>query len=69
MALWLLALNFGALGAVAWRAEGLTGLRAADWAAVRFTLLQAFLSALLSVALAIPVARAWHAGNSSGAAC
>ncbi|SUZ31342.1 Sulfate transport system permease protein CysW [Roseibaca ekhonensis] len=58
VALWLLALNFGALGAVALRAEGLTGLRAADWAAVRFTVLQAFLSALLSVALAIPVARA-----------
>jgi len=58
VALWLLALNFGALGAVALRAEGLTGLRASDWAAVRFTLLQAFLSALLSVALAIPVARA-----------
>ncbi|CUX83846.1 thiamine/thiamine pyrophosphate ABC transporter permease ThiP [Roseibaca calidilacus] len=58
VALWLLALNFGALGAVALRAEGLTGLRAADWAAVRFTLLQAFLSALLSVVLAIPVARA-----------
>lgn len=58
VALWLLALNFGALGAVALRAEGLTGLRASDWAAVRFTLLQAFLSALLSVTLAIPVARA-----------
>ncbi|MBN2759472.1 MAG: thiamine/thiamine pyrophosphate ABC transporter permease ThiP, partial [Rhodobacteraceae bacterium] len=49
VALWLIALNFGALGAVAWHAEGLTGLRAADWSAVRFTLLQAFLSALLSV--------------------
>ncbi|WP_428982584.1 thiamine/thiamine pyrophosphate ABC transporter permease ThiP [Roseinatronobacter domitianus] len=58
VALWLLALNFGAVGAVALRAEGLTGLRASDWAAVRFTLLQALLSALLSVALAIPVARA-----------
>ncbi|WP_227426745.1 ABC transporter permease subunit [Roseibaca sp. Y0-43] len=58
VALWLIALNFGALGAVAWHAEGLTGLRAADWAAVRFTLVQALLSALFSVALAIPVARA-----------
>jgi thiamine transport system permease protein len=58
VALWLLALNFGALGAVVWRADGLTGLRAADWSAVRFTLVQALLSASLSVALAIPVARA-----------
>lgn len=49
---------FGPLGAVIFRAEGFTGLRAADWAAVRFTLLQAFLSALVSCLAAIPVARA-----------
>jgi len=44
--------------AVASRATGGTGLSAADWAAFRFTLVQAALSALVSVALAIPVARA-----------
>jgi len=58
VALWLLTLNFGALGAVAWRAEGFTALRGADWAAVRFTLVQALWSAGLSVALAIPLSRA-----------
>ncbi len=55
---WLVMLNFGALGAVAWRAEGLSALRGSDWAAVRFTLWQALLSAGLSVLLAIPIARA-----------
>lgn len=54
----LVALNFGALGAVIWRAESGSGLQPADWAALRFTLVQATLSALISVALAIPVARA-----------
>ncbi|MCY3878978.1 MAG: thiamine/thiamine pyrophosphate ABC transporter permease ThiP [Rhodobacteraceae bacterium] len=34
------------------------GLSAADWAAIRFTLLQAVLSSLLSVLLAMPLARA-----------
>lgn len=58
VALWLFMLNFGALGAVGWRAEGLSALRSADWAAVRFTLLQALWSAGLSVALAVPIARA-----------
>jgi len=61
-ALGLVALTLGTLGAVAWRAGsagGLTGgLGPADWAALRFTLLQAGLSAALSVALAVPVARA-----------
>ncbi|WP_422030174.1 thiamine/thiamine pyrophosphate ABC transporter permease ThiP [Roseovarius sp.] len=52
------ALVLGTLAAVAWRAEPGGGLSAADWAAVRFTLLQATLSALFSVGLAIPVARA-----------
>lgn len=46
------------LGAVAFRAEGWTGLRASDWSAVRFTVWQAALSALLSVVAAVPVARA-----------
>lgn len=54
----LLALNLGALGAVAWRAEGAASWGAADWAALRFTLWQALLSAVFSVALAVPVARA-----------
>jgi thiamine transport system permease protein len=49
---------FGPLAAVALRAEGPARLSAADWSAVRFTLLQATLSAGLSVALAVPVARA-----------
>jgi thiamine transport system permease protein len=54
----VLALTLGTLGAVAWRAEFAARLGPSDWAAVRFTLLQATLSALFSVALAIPVARA-----------
>ena len=54
----LVALNLGALAMVALRAEGGAGWQAADTAALRFTLVQAALSALVSVALAIPVARA-----------
>lgn len=52
------ALIFGTLAAVALRAEGGSGLSFSDWAALRFTLIQAGLSTLLSVALAVPVARA-----------
>ncbi|MFW8593944.1 thiamine/thiamine pyrophosphate ABC transporter permease ThiP [Cribrihabitans neustonicus] len=52
------ALILGTLAAVALRAEAGRGLGAADWAALRFTVTQAALSALLSVALAVPVARA-----------
>ncbi|WP_116597995.1 thiamine/thiamine pyrophosphate ABC transporter permease ThiP [Primorskyibacter marinus] len=51
-------LTLGPVAAVAWRAGVLTGLEPADWAALRFTLMQALLSAALSVAFAIPVARA-----------
>lgn len=51
-------LILGTLGLVAMRADQITALSAADWAAIRFTLIQAILSALLSVILAIPVARA-----------
>ena len=51
-------LTLGTLGAVVWRAEGIAGLGPSDWAAIRFTLIQAILSALISVALAIPLARA-----------
>lgn len=54
----LLALNLGALGAVIWRADTGAHLEAADWAAARFTVVQALLSSVISVALAIPVARA-----------
>ena len=53
----VLVLTLGTLFAVATRAEVGTGLSAADWAAVRFTISQAFVSAALSVGLAIPVAR------------
>ncbi|TNF11825.1 MAG: thiamine/thiamine pyrophosphate ABC transporter permease ThiP [Rhodobacteraceae bacterium] len=56
----LVALVLGTLAAVAIRAGGLTGLRATDLAAIRFTLWQAALSALISCVLAIPVARALH---------
>jgi len=54
----LLALILGPLWALLWRAEGPATLGVADWAAVRFTVLQATLSAGLSVGLAVPVARA-----------
>lgn len=54
----VLCLTLGTLAAVAWRAEGAFGITVQDWAAIRFTLLQASLSALCSVALAVPVARA-----------
>ncbi len=59
------AVSLGVLGlivatgvAVALRAEDGARIGAGDWAAIRFTVLQAGLSALLSVALAIPAARA-----------
>ncbi|KII17259.1 thiamine/thiamine pyrophosphate ABC transporter permease ThiP [Phaeobacter sp. S60] len=52
------ALILGALAAVVWRAEVGRGIGPADWAAIRFTLMQAVLSALFSVVLAVPVARA-----------
>src|SRR6056297_3624453 len=48
----------GILLAVALSAETGRGLGPPEWAAIRFTLLQAALSAALSVALAVPVARA-----------
>lgn len=62
----MLFLTFGTLGAVAWRAEGVSLLGPADWSAVRFTLTQAGLSALISVALAIPLARALARRNFPG---
>jgi thiamine transport system permease protein len=54
----LAVLVLGTLGAVSLRAEGAWRLGPADIAAVRFTLWQAAVSAVLSVALAVPVARA-----------
>ena len=54
----LVVLVFGTLIAVALRAEGGRGLGPSEWAAIRFTLWQAALSAGISVVLAIPVARA-----------
>ena len=44
--------------AVVLSADASRGLSVADWAAIRFTVVQAILSALFSVALAVPVARA-----------
>ncbi|MEL6520970.1 MAG: thiamine/thiamine pyrophosphate ABC transporter permease ThiP [Pseudomonadota bacterium] len=46
------------VAAVLWRGGGVTTLSAADWAALRFTVWQAFWSAAISVGLAVPVARA-----------
>lgn len=57
-ALLVVALILGTLVAVALRAETGSGLATSDWSALRFTLTQASLSALLSVGLAVPVARA-----------
>jgi thiamine transport system permease protein len=54
----VLFLALGTLVAVALRAEGAGAFTVADWAALRFTLVQATLSAALSIALAIPVGRA-----------
>ncbi|WP_300074415.1 thiamine/thiamine pyrophosphate ABC transporter permease ThiP [uncultured Ruegeria sp.] len=52
------AVILGTLAAVALRAESGGGFGPADWAALRFTLIQAVLSTLLSAVVAIPVARA-----------
>lgn len=55
----VVGLTLGPITAVLWRAgTGLPDLTQADWQALRFTLWQATLSALISVALAIPTARA-----------
>ncbi|MDR5653051.1 thiamine/thiamine pyrophosphate ABC transporter permease ThiP [Ruixingdingia sedimenti] len=53
----LAALMLGTLGVVLAHAGGMR-LTGPDWAAVRFTLVQAALSAAISVVLAVPVARA-----------
>ena len=54
----VLVLTVGTVIITAAHAGATTGLQPADWAALRFTLWQAALSALLSVALAVPAARA-----------
>ena len=54
----VVALIGAAMVAVLSRAQLGAGLGPGDWAAVRFTVWQAFLSALISVVLAVPVARA-----------
>lgn len=53
----LAVLTLGTLAAVTLRAGGFSPAQA-DWAAVRFTVVQASASALCSVVLAVPVARA-----------
>ncbi len=53
----VLLLTMGTLIAVAARSQGAT-FTTADWATVRFTLLQAGCSAGISISLAVPVARA-----------
>lgn len=57
LAVLLLALVLAPLLAVGWRGAGMA-LGPADWAAVRFSVTQALLSAAFSTLLAIPVARA-----------
>ncbi len=57
-AVFIVALIGTALVAVALRSEGRFVLGAGDLAAIRFTVWQAFLSAMFSVVLAVPVARA-----------
>lgn len=54
----VLVLTLGTLATVGWRAEWGAGLSPADWAAIRFTVTQALVSAAISVICAIPVARA-----------
>ncbi|WP_108483711.1 thiamine/thiamine pyrophosphate ABC transporter permease ThiP [Oceaniglobus ichthyenteri] len=54
----ILTLTLGTIAAVLARAEGSFALGAGDLAAIRFTLVQAVLSGVLSCVLAVPVARA-----------
>lgn len=65
-ALLIAALILGPLAAVLFRAGGAGWPTPADWAAVRFTLLQASLSACLSLLCAVPVARALARRNFTG---
>ena len=54
----VLAVTLGATVVVALHADIGAGLSPADWSAIRFTVSQAIVSAFISVALAIPTARA-----------
>lgn len=54
----LLVLTIGTVIAVGTATSFQQGLTPADWAAIRFTLLQAFTSATLSILIAVPTARA-----------
>jgi thiamine transport system permease protein len=67
-ALVLLAV-LGPLLAVALAAEAPGRLGSADMAAIRFTLVQAVLSALVSVLAAIPWRARWRGGGSRGGGC
>lgn len=60
------ALILGTLGVVAWNAPDAGRLGPSDWVAVRFTVSQAFISAALSVAFAVQVARALSRRNFFG---
>ena len=54
----LLIFSLGTALVIGLQGRGLAALSSADWSAVKFTLWQASLSAILSIAMAIPVARA-----------
>jgi len=54
----VLVITLGATVVVALHADIGRGLSAADWSAIRFTISQAIVSAILSVGIAIPVSRA-----------
>ncbi|MFZ5962347.1 thiamine/thiamine pyrophosphate ABC transporter permease ThiP [Thalassococcus sp. BH17M4-6] len=54
----VVGLTLGPVAAVIWRATGWSALGPGDWQALRFTVVQAVLSAALSVLCAVPVARA-----------
>lgn len=66
LALAIAVLVLGSAAMVGWRAGG---LKPADWQALRFTVLQAGMSAGLSVVLAIPVARALFRRRFRGRSC
>ena len=62
----LLTFSFGTAAAVALRGHGFGTLLPTDLSAIRFTLWQALVSAVLSVSVAIPVARALSRQNFFG---
>ena len=55
----LVVITVGTLIAVVCRIEGFSGLTWNEWTAIRFTFFQSFVSAAISVLLAIPVSRAF----------